>query len=255
MAKTVPVLRSGVLAAALLVSFASNALADRITLTGHPDYRNGPGGEFNITAADAAGKALLANLSTGYKIVNGTTVGTADGTLMNSGFDGVVGFQTFCIEMSETISLNTTYNATISTSAFNGGVGPAGDPVSIGTAYLYSLFATRVLSGYDYTNGPGRAASATLLQDAFWVLEEDKTPEQIGPNAFLNLAMAQFGGTLAGARANNNVSLYQVYALNLTDDQGALKQSQLILVPDGGVTLMLLGFGLSGLALLRRKSN
>lgn len=255
--KTVPMLRSGLLAAALLVGFASNALADKITLTGHPDYRNGPGGEFNVRPADAGGTALIGGaIASGY-FLDGNIAGTANGTKMQADANSVVGFQTFCLEYNETISLGGTYNATIATAAFAGGGGAAGsppnDPISIGTAYLYSLFATGALSGYNYTNGSGRAASADQLQNAFWYLEEERTLAQIGgSNVFVNAALAQFG-SLANAQANNNA--YNVRVLNLTDDSGALRQSQLINLPDGGVTVMLLSLGLGGLALLRRKSN
>jgi VPDSG-CTERM motif len=264
--RILPLLRCGVLATALSAAFASPALADKITVTGHSDYRTGPGGEFNIRAADAAGTAFLSSILPNYFFAGANNiVGTADGSKMDADGDAntaIIGFQTFCLEYGESISLNTTYNYTVSTAAYAGGGGASGsplhDPISIGTAYLYSLFATGGLGsfGYDYSNGAGRAASATQLQNAFWYLENERTLAEIGgSNAFVTLAINQFGGTLAGAQANNDTSLYGVRVLNLTSDSGALKQSQLIHVPDGGATLMLLGLGMSGLALLRRKSN
>jgi hypothetical protein len=45
---------------------------------------------------------------------------------------------------------------------------------------------------------------------------------------------------------------YGVYVLNLTSGT-TNNQDQLILVPDGGLTVMLLGLGVGGLALISRK--
>ena len=266
--RILPTLRHGVVTTALLAGFASTAFADKVTLTGHTDYRDGVGGEFNIRAADAAGKALLQSiLSPYYFEAGGTAVPGADGTRMYAGYDGLVGFQTFCLEYNEFIALGETYNAQVSYGAINGGVGgwtpdPDGpgplrqiDPVSLGSAYLYTLFATGTLSGYDYSNGMGRAADAEQLQKAIWFLEDERTLSEAGGygNEFLSAAVTKFG-SVAGAKANNNS--YNVGAINLWSDAGVDKQSQLIMrVPDGGVTALLLGFGLSGLALLRRKAD
>lgn len=261
-------LRRAVLTAAFLTAFAPTAFADKITVSGHTDYRSGPGGEFNIRAADAAGTVFLNSILGNYFFAGANNIaGTADGTKMyaNANANTLVGFQTFCLEYSESISLNTTYNYTVSTAAYAGGGGASGsplnDPISIGTAYLYSLFATGGLApfGYDYANGSNngtrREASAAQLQNAFWYLENERSLAEIGgSNAFVTLAINQFGGTLAGARADNN-NAYGVRVLNLTTNLGGLKQSQLVYVPDGGATLVLLGLGLSGLALLRRKAD
>lgn len=259
---TVPMLRFGVLALAFSVTFASNAFADKITLTGHTDYRDGVGGEFNIRAHDAGGAALLAEaLASGYFFAGPSNVaGSANGTMMQASPDTVVGFQTFCLEYNEHISLGGTYDAQIGSAAINGGVGigggptsPRSDPISAGTAYLYSLFATGTLAGYEYANGPTRAADAELLQKTFWYLENERTLAEIGGNnSFLTLAFTALGGE-ANARADN--TLFNVGVLNLSSSSGQ-HQSQLILrAPDGGVTVILLGLGLGGLAWLRRKAD
>jgi hypothetical protein len=260
-------LKSALIAALVLTFFASNAFADKIVLTGHTDYRDGSGGEFNITAADASGKAILDSLiSNGYTTVNGTTLGTADGTRMNVGFGGFVGFETFCLEYNETISLGSTYNFKLDIGAINGGVAGAVDPdgngplpkmdrVSLGTAYLYTLFATGALApyGYDYPDGDERARDAEKLQKAIWFLEDERTLAEIGANSYVTLVTTKFGST-AAAKADNN--FYNVGVINLWNDSGHLKQSQLIMrVPDGGVTSLMLGLALTALAGLRRRSN
>ena len=258
------------LATVLLLSWcAANASAAQITISGDGDYRAGSGGEFNVRAADASGAALLATADLGsYTTLNGTVVGTANGTRMNAGFGGQIGFETFCLEVNQFISLPGTYDASISLGARPGGVGGNGtiDLISIGTAYLYSQFAAGSLAGYTYVNGGSRSASAVMLQTAIWFLEDEisLSAAQIAANVFLSGASGAItlygtptGVGVGGARADNNV--FDVAALNLGGPPGFDKQDQLILfdnnfhVPDGGVTVMLLGMVLTGLRLMRRK--
>jgi hypothetical protein len=178
----------------------------------------------------------------------------------NSNASTPLGFQTFCLEYNEYISLGGTYDAEIGTAAIRGGVGigsgptsPRSDPISVGTAYLYRLFATGLLdSYYEYQNGAQRAKDAESLQKAFWYLEDERTWAEIGgSNVYVDLALNKFGGE-AGARADYTGS--NVAVLNLRSSAG-YHQSQLISVPDGGVTAILLGLALSGLAALRRKAQ
>jgi hypothetical protein len=260
--RTLPLFRSGFIAIFLLGGFASNALADKITITGHTDYRDGVGGEFNVRAHDAGGAALLAAaLGSAYFLDGPSDVaGSANGTLMRASSSTPLGFQTFCLEYNEHITLGGTYDAQIGTAAIRGGVGigsgptsPRSDPISVGTAYLYTLFATGLLDAhYTYENGDQRAKDAESLQKAFWYLENERTLAEIGgSNLFVTLALNKFGGEV-GARADYTGN--SVGVLNLTSSAGH-HQSQLIYVPDGGVTAILLGLALSGLAALRRKAQ
>jgi hypothetical protein len=130
----------------------------------------------------------------------------------------------------------------------------------LGTAWLFQQFATGTLPNFNYTPGSGLVTSAYLLQNAFWVLEG-----QIGNNfndVFLNMVISQFG-SLAAAEADNN-GVYRVGVLGLTavtatGAPGAQAQPMLNLtrsidlLPDGGSVLILMGVGLSGLALFARK--
>jgi hypothetical protein len=242
--KRMNTLTAGVAAVVLLTGFASSAFAGTIIMR-EPgsSYRQSNGGEFNAQGADAAILAL-------YDVKAKVAVG------------GTVGFETFCLEHSETFNWNTPYAATVADRAIGGGpdLGDAtagSDYISVGTAYLYNLFAKGSLVPYNYNIGSGlRDDSAWMLQTAIWYLEDEGYfgPGAAGSNTFVALVTTEFGG-LAAAKANNagNLRASNVGALNLQQGN-TLIQSQLILtVPDGGMTAMLLGLALGGLGLLRRK--
>jgi hypothetical protein len=170
------------------------------------------------------------------------------------------GFQSFCVEVTEYISSGQPYWAELSTEAKLGGAGGGSpDPLSIGTAWLYKLFAQGQLSGYDYTPGSGRAASARALQETIWWLEDEIAA--MPSNSFSSMVVAQFGGA-ANAKVNYDPSTagFSVRVINLYDldgfgnpDYTKPKQDQLVYLPDGGLTMVLLGIGMLGVAALRRK--
>jgi hypothetical protein len=161
------------------------------------------------------------------------------------------GFQTFCLERNEFLS-GQPFDGWLNTAAVAGGIGGGSpDPISIGTAWLYKQFAEGNLAGYNYTPGPGRAASARALQEAIWMLE-DELP--VGPNPYISLVISTFG-SLASAKADYTSvgPNYTVRAINLYSADGTKRQDMLVYLPDGGMTLILMGGGLLGLALIRRK--
>jgi hypothetical protein len=229
-------LRSTVAAVAVLAAFASTASATTITITNPgAGYRQGSGGEFQVKGVDASGQALLAPYLPFY-VAGLTRFGDA--------------FETFCVETDEYFTWGGVYDASIVPGASGGGAGgPSPDPISRGTAYLYSRFATGVLTGYAYTPGAARAASAGQLQEAIWYLEDELSLGTPLANPFLSQVSLAFG-SLATSKLDQLSPT--VMALSL----GTTHQDQLILtsVPDGGATVMLMGLALSGLALLRRQS-
>ena len=169
------------------------------------------------------------------------------------------GFQTFCMERNEGLS-GQPFHAYLNTEAVNGGLGGGSpDPLSIGTAWLYKQFAEGNLAGYDYTPGAGREASARALQEAIWMLE-DELP--VAANPYIALVVSKYG-TLAAAKADYDpatagftvrvVNLYGIDRVTGGTDWSAKKQDMLVYLPDGGMTLVLMGSGLLGLALIRRK--
>jgi hypothetical protein len=134
------------------VLMTGSALASpSVTVTRESGYYYGSGGEFTLTP-----NASLATL------------------LGHSGT-----FGSFCLEKTEYVTMDSTYDAQINTEAMLGGLnnGPAGpnggDPIDTKTAYLYTQFTAGTLTGYDYTPSTGRIFSAKALQEVIWYLEDE----------------------------------------------------------------------------------
>ncbi len=161
-----------------------------------------------------------------------------------TGFVGITGlfsdintisFQTYCLESHENFQPGDIFSAVINTGAVQGGVGGF-DPLDDRSAYLYTLFRTGTLPGYDY--GAGRTASAAALQDAFWFIEGEGGAN----NAFVALADA---AVLSGSWSG----IGDVRVLNLYTAAGELAQDQLTMIPAPGSALLVM----SGLAAATRR--
>ena len=223
-------------------------LADQVTtVNSYGPYQTGQGGEFTLRP-DAQ---LSWVLGEGY-------VDTVTKNVL--GLNGT--FQTFCLEGQEFIYPNTTFDVVLGTSAIRGGVGPGGDPLSVGAAWLYHEFLIAGdydgLAAYDYAN-PGRSgagSSADLLQRAIWWLEGEEGEVYNTLNPYEAAVVTKFGSQ-EGAKGDNNgqyaVMVLNMYAAGHGGDADYLRQDMLVGVPDGGLTLTLLGMGLGSLAMISRR--
>lgn len=197
-------------------------------------YQTGLGGEFTLTA-DGGLESLLGAYT------GDTSLGTDK-------------FQTFCVEEAEKLYLNTTYTAKLSDSAIYGGVGPTGDPLSKGTAYLYFQFVTGNLSGYNYKGTEAqRELSAGYLQNTIWMLEGESHTIADG-NPYPNLVLTKFGSAATDPNYNVSTGLreYPVFVANLTIGDNRYQDVLVVATPIPGA-LWLLGSGLLGLVAVRRR--
>jgi hypothetical protein len=174
------------------------------------------------------------------------------------------GFETFCMETGVEFSPGATYYYSLgnTTQPFpaNSSQKGSGLDLTAGVAYLYYQFGKGLLSDYDYADlskGGGRQTDADLLQSAIWYLQGGQTYGNYpnGNNKFVTDAINGTGGTWDDAEAAYTGSAVQVLQMWSDADHTKAAQNQLVLtpVPDGGLTVTLLGGALIGLQVLRRK--
>ncbi len=162
-------------------------------------------------------------------------------------------FKTFCLERNEYVSIDGTYQVVgISDAAVMGGIGGAvngADPLSGKTAWLFYNFTMGTLPGYDGSDG-----MQAVLQDAIWMLEEEKTASL--NNYYYKMATTGYvsEGVSVEVWADNYIGPVRVLnlaAMSQMSQKGAA-QDQLIVTPEP-LSLLLLGLGLMGLAGVRRQ--
>jgi hypothetical protein len=169
---------------------------------------------------------------------------------------------TFCLQKTEYMNFSSNFivgsinDYTLTDPDDRGGVGGQ-DPISSQTAWLYTQFANQTLANYDYGNTgnsvfASRQDSANALQRAFWGFENEETLDL--SNYYVQLALnntpADFG--------IGDVAVLNIYAYSETAPNhiGAEAQDQLTVrsVPEP-TTLALLGVGMLGLTVARRRSK
>jgi hypothetical protein len=239
----------GALALVVLSSSANEALAGPLDFTGQFNLkgvnglRGGSGGEltvYNLAGVGGVGSTNVSNASYEDKTRNVPDPFPAGTPIPNS-------FQTFCLEMTEEAVTSALNYFAIGTYAAAGGGGAVNgrDPISVGTAWLYSEFAKGTLNVPkmgaadpkfgDYFSGvaPSRSNEADQLQRAIWWLEQEAPGEEakLAINPYFQAAVNYFrqvGDTEAQARARAMASSSEgylgVYVLNNFKTQAALNQ-------------------------------
>lgn len=155
-------------------------------------------------------------------------------------------FYTFCMEMSEHLNIGSTYDYTLSNAIEQGGGGGLSpDPISLGTAWLYSQFRFNMFMGILNS-----ADEQDALQTAFWVLEKEETIANPQNNKYLKAASNKFKPgeefNLSYLQQDAGSNNFGVFAVNLTttNKDGSITYNQSALgVPEPGA-LFLIGLGL-----------
>lgn len=207
----------------------------------------------NLIKALTIGAALI-GASAAYAIPSSGTIDIAKGAYRNSSmgggeFDATIGtnnFITFCVERYQSLSayLPGTFDYTLDDNMTS-----TGNAVSAGTVWLFRQFTAGTLTGYDFANAVSRSTSAETLQMAMWNLDGYAGALDVG-NQFVALAVAHFGNATNARAASTD---YTVKVVQVWGSENEDRQDVLVYVPDSGSTLILLGLGLAGMALLRRR--
>ena len=172
----------------------------------------------------------------------GTTGGGEFKVDVNPGATFSTDFVTFCVQTQEYLDFNSKFKvANISYASVVAG----GSSLDYRTAWLYAQYRAGTLDDWGTIYAYDTDAGADALQRAIWKLQGQSGGVQ---NYLYDLAnLKAVAGNYYGVQIAN-----MVYA-NVTLPDGSLKPAQDVLVLPEPASLLLLGVGLLGLGVLRRK--
>lgn len=169
-------------------------------------------------------------------------------------FTGHGAFQTFCVEKTQYMYFNKTYQWDLNTKSVDTDI-----PLSYATAYLYTQFWNGTLgevtpfdTSDDYvydTSTTARATAAQDLQQVIWYLQGGQVSLQNSrQTAWKNEALAAVADDTIWGQTIGNVRIMNLYTV--TNGVRTEAQDQLVMVPLPPAGLAGLGL-LGGLGLLR----
>ncbi|MHC4117528.1 MAG: hypothetical protein ACYSWO_08470 [Planctomycetota bacterium] len=222
------------------------SIAVAFCLGATPAFANIYAGVVDITKQDGYGGTHWGGEFTIYNAGPELNTKAYSSDTKDIGSLGAFSFQTFCLEKEEHVG--DSVHVVINEEGPTGSQAIEGGPVSYETAYLYTQFATGVLSNYDYadtTIGGGRDSDSLELQNAIWYLQGEGDAPVGGTKEAAWVAEAQ----AAGMTSIGNVRALNMYVLSDVADLVNM-QDMLFLVPVPGALLLgMLGLSVAGLKL------
>jgi hypothetical protein len=155
-------------------------------------------------------------------------------------------FKTFCVEYSEHITLNTTYDALLGTAAIYNNQPGGSDPLDPRTAYLYDKWLS---GGFVYND-----ANADKLQKAIWWIESEYggVNNSYVTDATTAVAAGGVWYNTYGANSIGPIRVLNLFKVGHAGDYNYRKQDQLVRIPAPGA-IILGGIGVGLVGWLRRR--
>lgn len=166
---------------------------------------------------------------------------------------GSTDFKSFCLELGETIApgsgITYSYNVAPDQAARGGGGGAVSgkDVLSKASAWLYAQFASNP-AGIGYTS-----AQENTFQNAIWGLESEIALNMANPFVAAAVAALPLSWNLDSAYGE-----FGTYVLNVYEGTSRTARQDILYwerptVADGGMTLLMLGAGLTMVGIARRR--
>ena len=145
-------------------------------------------------------------------------------------------FQSFCAESTAGVYSNTALNGKLSLVG-NNTYNTSSKALSVGTAYLYKLFATGELLNYSYTNG---ASNSSTLRTALWAAMGSTTVADWNADPYLSQLLAVNSdknfwlSTYDASQHYDCIGDYTVLILQCTTTSGMNTQDAYYLIKGSG---------------------